>query len=108
MDRAYSHADSDAEQGFTFGNLLLEPDGTLLRGDETISSPSQRVDCAQGAVNALRSHRHAPTTEKKRSGRTFMSPPILFRDASYLLDYASVPGSAFAPFTSGDTASNRR
>ena len=32
MDCSLLHVDS----GFTFGNLRLEPDGTLLRGDETI------------------------------------------------------------------------
>ena len=36
MDRSFLQEDSETEEGFTFGNLRLEPDGTLLRGDETI------------------------------------------------------------------------
>src|SRR5260370_38781745 len=36
MDRSFLPEESETEEGFTFANLRLEPDGTLLRGDETI------------------------------------------------------------------------
>jgi DNA-binding winged helix-turn-helix (wHTH) protein len=36
MDANIEQVDSETELGFTFGNLRLEPDGTLLRGDEPI------------------------------------------------------------------------
>src|SRR5258708_3713275 len=36
MDRSFLPEDSETEEGFTFANLRLEPDGTLLRGDESL------------------------------------------------------------------------
>jgi DNA-binding winged helix-turn-helix (wHTH) protein len=36
MDAHFEHVVTEIELGFTFGDLRLEPDGTLLRGDEPI------------------------------------------------------------------------
>ncbi len=36
MNSSLIHADTEIELGFTFGNLRLEPDGTLLRGDQAL------------------------------------------------------------------------
>lgn len=48
MDHSLLHADS----GFTFGNLRLEPDGTLLRGNEAIHLAPKEL----AALRVLLSH----------------------------------------------------